>query len=287
LYDTSIRLADKIFKRNFIMTNKLIENSYTDEFIKEEDYINALAKGLSLLEAFSTERQKLNVTQIAEKTNLSRTAARRHLKTLKFLGYLDTDEYFYWLTHKVLRFSSTYLHSSHLSKISQPILNLLSTQTTLNFSVAVLDDSEVVPIARSYLPQQENLRISPYGIHLGNRLPAHATSTGKVLLASLSKQQQFAWLKKYGLRRLTAFTNTDEIIFLNILKQVSIQNYCLSIDEHELGIIALAVPIIDSTGKYIAALNCISQKNKVTHDYLIKQILPLLRNTALEMRGML
>lgn len=269
------------------MKDKLIENTYTHEFIKEEDYINALAKGLSLLEAFSTERQKLNVTQIAEKTQISRTAARRHLKTLKFLGYLDTDEYFYWLTHKVLRFSSTYLHSSHLSKISQPILNLLSAQTTLTFSVVVLDDNEIVPIARSYLPQQENLRISPYGVHLGNRLPAHATSTGKVLLAALSKQQQFTWLKKYGLKRLTPFTHTDEIIFLNILKQISMQDYCLSIDEHELGIIALAVPIIDSTGKHVAALNCISHKNKVTQDYLTKQILPLLKNTASEMRNML
>ena len=264
-----------------------LENININESIKEDDYIISFAKGLSLLEAFGVERQKLNVTQIAEKTQLSRTAARRYLRTLKFLGYLDSDEHFYWLTHKVLRFSSAFLNSSHLSKIAQPILNLLCTQTTLTFSLVILDESEVVPIARSYLPQQENLRISPYGMHLGNRLPAHATSTGKVLLASLNEQEQINWLEKYGLKRLTAYTMTDKSIFLDLLKKISIQNYCLSIDEHELGIMALAVPVIDSKGEYIAALNCIAQKNKTSAEYLTNQILPLLQNTASEMRGIL
>ena len=75
--------------------------------------------------------------------------------------------------------SSSYLSSAHLPKVAQSFLNLLCAQTSLTFSIVVLDDNEVVPIARSYLPQQDNLRVSPYGMHLGNRLPAHATSTGK------------------------------------------------------------------------------------------------------------
>ncbi len=155
---------------------------------------------------------------MAERTGISRTAARRYLKTLKYLGYLETDEHYFWLTHRVLRFSSSYLSSAHLPKVAQSFLNLLCAQTSLTFSIVVLDDNEVVPIARSYLPQQDNLRVSPYGMHLGNRLPAHATSTGKVLLAALPEEAQHTWVKNYGLKRLTPFTIVDESKFLKCLR---------------------------------------------------------------------
>ncbi|NIE95395.1 IclR family transcriptional regulator PobR [Acinetobacter sp. Tr-809] len=270
-----------------VKVEAVLDHPNSQEQIRQEDYIAGLAKGLALLEAFGVDRQRLNVTQVAERTGISRTAARRYLKTLKYLGYLDTDEHYYWLTYRVLRLSSSYLSSAHLPKIAQSFLNLLSAQTSLTFSLVVLDDNEVVPIARSYLPQQDNLRVSPYGMHLGNRLPAHATSTGKVLLAAQSEAAQHDWVKTFGLRRLTPFTITDESKFFEVLKGISQADYCLSKEEHELGVIAIAVPVINAQGKAIAALNCMSQTNRVQEDYLIQQILPLLRNTANELRNVI
>lgn len=268
-------------------TDAFLEHPSSHERIRQEDYIAGLAKGLALLEAFGIDRQRLNVTQVAERTGISRTAARRHLKTLKYLGYLDTDEHYFWLTHRVLRLSSSYLSSAHLPKIAQSFLNLLCAQTSLTFSLVVLDDNEVVPIARSYLPQHDNLRVSPYGMHLGNRLPAHATSTGKVLLATMSEQAQHDWVKSYGLKRLTPFTIIDEATFIDVLKSISCSDYCLSKEQHELGVIAIAVPVLNAQGKAIAALNCMSQTNRVQEDYLVQQILPLLRNTANELRNVI
>lgn len=270
-----------------VKVDAVLEHPNSHEQIRQEDYIAGLAKGLVLLEAFGVDRQRLNVTQMAERTGISRTAARRYLKTLKYLGYLDTDEHYYWLTHRVLRFSSSYLSSAHLPKIAQSFLNLLSAQTSLTFSLVVLDDNEVVPIARSYLPQQDNLRVSPYGMHLGNRLPAHATSTGKALLAAQSDAAQHDWVKRFGLKRLTPFTITDENKFFEVLKGISQADYCLSKEEHELGVIAIAVPVINAQGKATAALNCMSQTNRVQEDYLVQQILPLLRNTANELRNVI
>lgn len=267
------------------MRDDLIENKTSGEIIKQDDYISVLGKGLSLLEAFGVDRQKLNATQIAERTGLSRTAARRYLRTLKFLGYLDSDDHYFWLTHKVLRLSSSYLSSAHLPKVVQPILNLLSAQTNLTFSLVVLDEHEVVPIARSYLPQQDHVRMNPYGMHLGNRLPAHATSTGKVILATLNLEEQINWVKKYSLKRLTPYTIQKEEEFYQTLNHIQQQDYCISKEEHELGVIAIAVPISNAQGKVIAALNCIAQVNRVTESQLIQQILPLLRNTSYELRG--
>lgn len=288
---TYVRISDKIDglyeKGIFLMRYEMIENKTSGEIISKDDFIAGLGKGLSLLEAFGIDRQKLNATQIAERTGMSRTASRRYLKTLKFLGYLDGDEHYFWLTHKVLRFSSSYLSSAHLPKIAQPILNILCAQTSLTFSIVVLDDDEVVPIARSFLPQQDILRSSPYGMHLGNRLPAHATSTGKVLLAALSPEEQQNWFNKYQLKRLTPFTIQSEQDFFQVLKQVSTTDYCLSKEEHELGVIAIAVPIVNTQGQTVAALNCMSQTHRVSDDYLLNSILPLLRNTAYELRSML
>ncbi|PVZ88352.1 IclR family transcriptional regulator [Serratia sp. S1B] len=257
------------------------------EQIAQEDYIAGLAKGLIVLETFGIERQRLNITQISQRTGISRTAARRYAKTLKFLGFLDSDQHYFWLTPRVLRFSSAYLSSAHLPKIAQPLLNLLSVQTNQTFSVVVLDEHEVVPIARSFLPQPDSLRLNPYGMHLGHRLPAHATSTGKLLLAQLSQSERQAWVQRYGLKRLTPFSVTNESEFLQELEKIAQQDYCISQQEHELGIIAIAVPIFDAQGRAIAALNCIGQQQRIDENYLIKSILPLLRHCAQEIRNML
>ncbi len=269
------------------MRYQQIHNSSSGESISNDDYIAGLAKGLGLLEAFGMERQKLNASQVSARTGISRTAARRYLRTLKFLGYLDGDEHYFWLTHKVLRFSSSYLSSASLPKVAQPILNLLSTQTSLTFSIAVLDENEVVPIARSYLTQQDNLRMSPYGMHLGNRLPAHATSTGKVLLAALTHDEQKAWFERHGLKRLTPYTIQDEADFYKVLQQVAKQDYCYSKEEHELGVHALAVPVYAQQSKIVAALNIISPTMNTSEDYLLNKILPLLQDTARELRNVL
>ena len=90
--------------------------------------------------------------------------------------------------------SSSYLSSAHLPKVAQSFLNLLCAQTSLTFRLWFWTITKWCH-ARSYLPQQDNLRVSPYGMHLGNRLPAHATSTGKVLLAALPEEAQHTWVK--------------------------------------------------------------------------------------------
>jgi len=269
------------------MRNELISNKNNNETIQHDDYIAGLAKGLSLLECFGMERQKLNVTQISERTGLSRTAARRYLKTLKFLGYLETDEHFYWLTYKVLRFSSAYLSSAYLPKVAQPMLNLLSLKTALSFSVAVLDEHEVVPVAKSVSPQNDSAKISPLGIHLGNRLPAYATSTGKILLSRLNKELQIKWLERHSLKRLTPYTLIDPDGFLAVLQDISHHDYCICKEEHELGVTAIAVPILNSQGDTIAALNCIGPSHRIDDQYFIQQILPLLKQTAHELRAIL
>ena len=269
------------------MQSQLRIHPISAEHIQQDDFITALAKGLDILEAFGTERQKLNVAQIAAKTQISRTAVRRYLRTLKFLGYLLSDGDFFWLSHRVLRFSSAYLSSSFLPKLAQPYLNLLSQQTGLVFSLAVLDDHEIVPIARSLVQSPEHMRVMPYGVHLGNRLPAHATSTGKLLLSYLNPQELSMWIEKFSLPRLTPYTITDAEQFRCTLKEIASLDYCLSAQEHELGVVAIAVPIINAQGQAIAALNCIAQLGQCDAQQLQQQVLSQLQRTAQEIKAAL
>ena len=161
--------------------------------IAKADYIEGLAKGLSVLEAFDTERQRLNATLAAQRTGITRAAARRHLLTLAELGYLETDGSHYWLSARVLRFAGSYMATSRLPRALQPTLNRLALQTQAAFSAVVLDGDECVIVARS-AGVAEPVRHLAYGLHLGARLPAHATSTGRVLLANLPKAEWVAWL---------------------------------------------------------------------------------------------
>ena len=265
---------------------KILQNPDNQKNIRHEDFIAGISKGMAILDCFGSERHRLNISIAAEKTGMTRAAARRHLLTLEYLGYLEFDGHYYYLAPKILKFSGAYLSGSQLPKICQPLLNLLTTQTSLIYSVMVLDGYEAITIARSAAHQQTD-RVNPYGLHLGNRLPAHATSAGKILISYLDLEEQKKWLEKYPLKRLTKFSCTDNTIFLKILEEIKEQDWCYSSEEHELGVHALAVPIHGPKGNVIAALNIVSPTVKTTKEYLVQQIMPLLLETARELRNVI
>ena len=272
--------------KNKEIAEKRIQHPENKKVIRHEDFIAGISKGLAILDCFANDRHRLNVTMAAERTGLTRAAARRHLLTLEYLGYLDFDGHYYTLSPKVLKFSGAYLSGAQLPKIAQPLLNLLTQQTSLTYSVMVLDGFEAITIARSAAHQQTD-RVNPYGLHLGNRLPAHATSAGKILLSYLNEDAQQEWLYHYPLKSLTKYTYTDNQAFLTLLKQIRSDEFCYSAEEHELGIHALAVPIYERRANVVAALNIVSPTGKTSHEYLQQHILPLLRETATEFRQML
>jgi IclR family transcriptional regulator, pca regulon regulatory protein len=265
--------------------------------IANADFIAGMAKGMAVLESFDTGRQRLNATLAAQRAGITRAAARRHLLTLAHLGYLETDGSFYWLSSKVLRFSGSYLASAQLPRVLQPTLNRLSAQTGESFSAVVRDEDEVVIVAKS--TQLNSMRYkkysslgnknggyTPYGLHLGARLPVHATSTGQVLLAQLADAEFAAWMQGRHLPRLTAHTCTDMQQFGALIQQIRTQDYAIASQMHELGVHALAVPIRNTAGKTVAALNVVTQLAKLELDELQNGLLPLLQEAVRELRAL-
>lgn len=256
--------------------------------IAKADLIEGMARGMAILESFDTERQRLNATLAAQRAGMTRAAARRHLLTLAHLGYLETDGSYFWLSPKVLRFSGSYLSSARLPRVVQPTLNRLAMQTAESFSAVVLDGQQVVIVARS-----GSTRLLAYGLHLGARLPAHATSTGRVLLAAKRKGDFNAWMKSggysgdRGLPRLTSHTVVDAKKFRALIEQVRADDFCVASEEHELGVHALAVPLRDMRGRTVAALNVVASPQQLQADVLQRELLPLLLDAARELRPLL
>lgn len=263
--------------------------------IAPADFIAGMAKGMAVLESFDTERQRLNATLAAQRAGITRAAARRHLLTLAHLGYLDTDGRYYWLSSKVLRFSGSYLASARLPRVLQPTLNRLAAQTGESFSAVVLDSDEVVIVARSGNERGGRYRedgnpaqrVLAYGLHLGARLPAYATSTGRVLLAALGEAQIDLWAKERTLARITAYTNTDMTTFRGIIAQARDADYCVASEEHELGVHALAVPLRNMQGHTVAALNVVTSPTRLQPQALARDLLPLLQDAARELRPLI
>lgn len=254
--------------------------------IAKADYIEGLAKGLAVLEAFDTERQRLNATLAAQRTGITRAAARRHLLTLAELGYLESDGAHYWLSPRVLRLAGSYMATSRLPRTLQPTLNRLAAQTQAAFSAVVLDGSEVVIVARS-AGADEPVRRLAHGLHLGARLPAHATSTGRVLLANLPQAAFRDWLAGRELARITPKTEVERRAFKAVIAQVRAQDHALARDAHELGIHALAVPLRDMRGQTLAALNVVGSAEQLSDAAVARRWLPLLQDAARELRPLL
>jgi IclR family pca regulon transcriptional regulator len=162
----------------------------------------------------------------------------------------------------------------------------LAQQTQASFSVVVLDRGEGVIVARS-AGAAEPVRHLAYGLHLGARLPAHATSTGRVLLASLNKTDFNTWLKTHTLSRITPRTENHVKNFKTLIAQVREQDYCVARDAHELGIHAVAVPLRNMQGDTLAALNVVGTPEQLTETAVQRKWLPLLLEAAHELRPLL
>lgn len=217
---------------------------------KSTDFVGSLAKGLRVIEAFQADRPRLSITDVARDTGLDRATARRCLLTLVDLGYANYDGKFFSLTPRILRLGVTALASMPLPQIVQPWLDQLSDQVEQSCSVSVLEGSEILYIARA-----AQRRVMSIGLMPGSRLPAFCTSMGRVLLASLPKDQARNVIESSDLTPRTPKSLTDISDLMQELDRVRLQGYALVDQEVEIGLRSISVPLVNQRGETVAALN--------------------------------
>lgn len=248
----------------------------------EKEYVAGLEKGLSIIEAFGIQNRAMTLSEAAEITGHTRASARRSLLTLQGLGYVDWDGKYFRLAPRVLRLGHAYVTSNPLSRIAQPILEALSERTQESSSLAVLDGTDIVFVARAAARQSLSS-----GLSLGSRLPAYCAATGRVLLAALPKKEAESILKRGRRYQLTPNTRTVMADLLDLLNEVRRQGYAVCNEELELGVRSIAVPIRDAAGQTMASMSIVASTARYSLDRIIDTLLPQLESVRRTLGTML
>lgn len=237
------------------------------------DFVQSLARGLAVIRTFDGEPAELSLAEVARRAEIPRAAARRFLRTLEQLGYVRaTTDARFLLTPHVLELGYGYLSSLSLPEIVQPHLDALSHQIGESVSVAVLDGDEIVYVARAAARRIMSVRIT-----IGTRLPAFATSMGRVLLAALADGE--AILDATELAAYTPRTRIDRAELSVELDRVRAQGWAMVDGELEEGLRSIAVPLETRSGK-TAALNVSTSVARGAADDVRAELMPALQHTA-------
>ena len=239
------------------------------------EFVEALAKGLAIMEAFDAAHSEMTLSEVARRAGLSPAAARRSLITLQSLGYVGQKDKRFHLRPKVMTLSSAFYFSAHIDEVLQPNLRGLVEQFGDASSVGTLDGDHVIYVA--HVSVQRARRAAAV---IGARYPAFATSLGRVLLAGLSDEALEDYLAKVKPVALTSKTVTDPDILRQKIRDVRANGYSTTVDQLDYGITALAVPVRDFEGRTIAALNTSGYTGMVTPEQMIAERLPALREAA-------
>jgi IclR family pca regulon transcriptional regulator len=246
----------------------------SESFEESPDYVQSLARGLQVLRAFDRELPSPSLSQVAERTGLSRAVARRLLLTLQHLGYVGSRGRSFFLTPRVLELGYSYLSSLDLTEMAQQSMELLSQRVGESCSMAVLDGTDIVYVLR--VPVR---RVMSVALGVGARLPAFATSMGRAILADLADDALAAWMKGQTFRAYTPQTLHTVSALKAELARVRKQGYALVSRELEHGLCSIAVPIHAVDGTVVAALNVGMPYSDDAPGRALKQILPVLRET--------
>jgi IclR family pca regulon transcriptional regulator len=241
----------------------------------DPDFVNALARGLSVITSFGRDAEVLTLSQIAEKTRLTRGTARRFLLTLEALGYVRFDGKAFKLAPRALNLGYAYLSSLPLWKVAQPIMKDVVDELQESCALGVLDDHDVVYIAR--LPPKH---LSFIPVNLGTRMPAHLNAMGQVLLAELSAKELDDYFRNAKLEKITQYTLTSEAAIRKSLARVARDRYALSDQQLQLGLRSIAVPIPAKSGRTEVALNASAEGPRASKQDLVRRFLPVLRRAA-------
>jgi IclR family pca regulon transcriptional regulator len=250
--------------------------------LTDPNFMTSLARGLAVIRAFSDQRRSLTIAQISHKTGIPRAAVRRCLLTLRQLGYVDTDGNTYLLKPKVLTLGYSYLSSTSLTVSALPTLNNVSRTLNESCSLAVLDENEVLYVARS-----ATSRIMSVSLNTGSRLPAYCTSLGRAMLAHLPPDALDDYFGKVELKAFTERTVVSEPRLRNVLAEARDSGYAMVEEELEIGLRSMAVPVRGASGAVVAALNVGAQATRITAQQMKTQFFPVLLRGAQELSMLL
>ena len=237
------------------------------------DWIAGLEKGLRIIEAFNDINQRLTASTAARRTGITRTAARRYLHTLQHLGYLESDGQLFWLTPRVLRLGWSFLDSARITRAVQPHLQRISAAVGGAAYFAVLDEDDVIYVARDGATCLRNV-----GFVLGAPVSPNVSSAGIALLSCCSGKRVNRWLMKQ--RRfvpITPYTVTTREGVRSLIEGARHKGYALLEQQLEPKLRGIAVPIHSHSGRTVGAISVSLAMESESPEHAVARALPRLR----------
>ena len=246
------------------------------------DFVESLDRGLRLLQCFAASPEPMTLSDLARAAELPRATARRILFTLERGGYVASDGKLFTLTPHVLTLAASYLSSSQIVTVLQPVLDRIATDAHEIASLAVLDRNDAVFIARS-----SPTRMFSAGLDIGYRLPAFCTSVGRVMLARFNDENLNDLLRTMPREKLTPETVIDPAALLAAIRKDRDKGYSLVDREAEPHFRSISVPVRRYDDLIIGAINIGGHVDRVSTEEMIERFLPLLREGAESVRAQL
>jgi len=239
------------------------------------DFVESLARGLDVLRAFDAQHRTMSLAEVAAATGLARPTARRLLLTLEELGFVRSADGAFALTPKVITLGTAYAASLGLWEVARPHLEALVRKTGESSSMAQLDGSDIIYVARVSVPKIIALRVD-----IGTLFPAQQTSQGKVLLAALAPDELDAVLAVPSRSGLPPYIGRTRSELDQELVRVRARGWALADEELAPGVRSVAVPVRDGAGTVRAAMNVTVHAAETTTETLLDQHLPRLLRAA-------
>ncbi len=221
---------------------------------------NAVYRALAVLKAFTDEQPTWTLTGLANHLGLAKPTAHRLLGVLEQEGFLvrEAGGAEYRLGPEMIILGSRALRSVNLRGLAHVELESLARATGEGASLEVLVGDEVL-----ILDEVRGKNRLSFDVEVGTRWPAHASGTGKVLLAFSEDPSRWETLP---LTPVTPHTIVTREALSEALHQIRRRGYGTNLEELELGYVAVAAPVRDRDGRAIAAISIGGSAHRVTEE---------------------
>ena len=214
--------------------------------------LSSVATAARILREFAKHSTQLGVTQLAHRVGVSKSTAHRIIWTLVEEGLLEkvAETGLFRLTTTMRSLGASAETAQRLHEAATNPLDQLRTQTSGTLHIAILDGFDAL-----YVERREGPGAIPVFRAIGTRVAAHATSSGKVLLAFLPTDQQKRLVEGMRLTAKTPRTITSGPAFLAELARVRRQGYGENRGESQPDMCSIAAPIRDPLGRVVASVS--------------------------------
>ena len=237
-----------------------------------QEVIASLIKGLKVIKSFDIQNSSMTLSDIAKKNEITRASARRIIRSLMYLDYVDQTNNFFSLTPKIIELGYSYFSSLHWTDMAYKEIKKIVDKCKLSCSILTLDGVNAICIMR--VP---STRVLNEALNVGMTLPAAYTATGRVFMMHMDDNELYKYVHTLPITSHTDKSITSAEDLYKTIKSQRNQGYQLVVDELEEGFASMAVPIFNRENKVMATISIATYLSYKNIDYLKGEVLPLLR----------